>query len=399
MSKRSNGEGTLRKRKDGRWEGRYNAGVDENGKKKVKYILAKSQAECKEKLRAAIAEYNEEQAMLARCDFLNNPNPTLKEWSEIWLENFCKAAVRQGTYENYKFFFRTYINPSLGSIELKSLSTVNCQQFLMKMFTEGRIRGKENQGLSARTVRDIKIALHSCLQKAVDEELISKNPCSKVKLPEDKPKEMKTLSANNLAAFLNEARESDCYELYYLVISTGMRRGEILALEWNDIDFKAKTISVSKQLQRTPEGLQVSPPKTKSSIRKISISDECVNLLKVMRGKQRLDQKLLFPSPITDGYRDPDAVTRKLHRMLRRAGLPDIRFHDLRHSFATLSLEQGMDIKTVSHMLGHTDAGFTMNTYMHVTDAMQQNVADTMSNLISEKEQEKRESNIVKFGT
>ena len=85
--------------------------------------------------------------------------------------------------------------------------------------------------------------------------------------------------------------------------------------------------------------------------------------------------------------------------MLKRAGLPDIRFHDLRHSFATLSLEQGMDIKTVSHMLGHTDAGFTMNTYMHVTDAMQQNVADTMSNLISEKEEEKRKSNIVKFGT
>ena len=195
MSKRSNGEGTLRKRKDGRWEGRFNAGVDENGKKIVKYILAKSQAECKEKLRAAIAEYNEQQATLARCDFLNNPNPTLKEWSEIWLENFCKAAVRQGTYENYKFFFRTYINPSLGSIELKSLSTVNCQQFLMKMFTEGRIKENKSKGLSARTVRDIKIALHSCLQKAVDEELISKNPCSKVKLPEDKPKEMKTLAA------------------------------------------------------------------------------------------------------------------------------------------------------------------------------------------------------------
>lgn len=399
MSKRSNGEGTLRKRKDGRWEGRYNAGVDENGKKKVKYILAKSQAECKEKLRAAIAEYNEEQATLARCDFLNNPNPTLKEWSEIWLENFCKAAVRQGTYENYKFFFRTYINPSLGSIELKSLSTVNCQQFLMKMFTEGRIKENKSKGLSARTVRDIKIALHSCLQKAVDEELISKNPCSKVKLPEDKPKEMKTLSANHLAAFLNEARESGCYELYYLVISTGMRRGEILALEWKDIDFKAKTISVNKQLQRTSEGLVATPPKTQSSIRKISISDECVNQLKILRGHQQINEKLLFPSPLTGGYRDPDAVTRKLHRMLKRAGLPDIRFHDLRHSFATLSLEQGMDIKTVSHMLGHTDAGFTMNTYMHVTDAMQQNVADTMSNLISEKEQEKRESNIVKFGT
>ena len=397
MAKRSNGEGTLRKRKDGRWEGRYNAGVDENGKRITKYILAKTQAECKEKLRTAIAEYNEQKAILERCDFLDNANPTLEQWSKIWLESFCKAAVRSGTYENYKFFFRTYINPTIGKIELKSLSTVNCQQFLMKMFAEGRQRGNKKKGLSEATVRDIKIALHTCLQKAVDEEIITKNPCSKVKLPKGEPKEMKTLAANDLAAFLNEARLSECYEFYYLVIATGMRRGEILALEWNDIDFKNKTISVSKQLQRTPDGLKVSPPKTKSSIRKITISDDCVNLLKVLRGRQRLDQKLLFPSPITDGYRDPDAVTRKLHRMLKRAGLPDIRFHDLRHSFATLSLEQGMDIKTVSHMLGHTDAGFTMNTYMHVTDAMQQNVAETMSNLIAEKESEKRKSNIVKL--
>ncbi|MGN0524332.1 MAG: tyrosine-type recombinase/integrase, partial [Eubacterium sp.] len=99
--------------------------------------------------------------------------------------------------------------------------------------------------------------------------------------------------------------------------------------------------------------------------------------------------KLIFPSPITGGLRDPSSVTRKLHRMQKRAGVPQIRFHDLRHSFATLSLEQGMDIKTISHMLGHTDAGFTMNTYMHVTDNMQQTVANAMGNLISEKENER----------
>lgn len=100
--------------------------------------------------------------------------------------------------------------------------------------------------------------------------------------------------------------------------------------------------------------------------------------------------KLIFPSPITGGLRDPSSVTRKLHRMQKRAGVPQIRFHDLRHSFATLSLEQGMDIKTISHMLGHTDAGFTMNTYMHVTNNMQQTVADAMGNLITESENERK---------
>lgn len=112
--------------------------------------------------------------------------------------------------------------------------------------------------------------------------------------------------------------------------------------------------------------------------------------LLILRSRQRLDTKLIFPSPITGGLRDPSSVTRKLHRMQKRAEIPQIRFHDLRHSFATLSLEQGMDIKTVSHMLGHTDAGFTMNTYMHVTDTMQQTVATAMGNLVTEKENEKR---------
>lgn len=116
----------------------------------------------------------------------------------------------------------------------------------------------------------------------------------------------------------------------------------------------------------------------------------CDYELIILRSRQRLNTKLIFPSPITNGYRDPSSITRKLHRMQKRAGVPQIRFHDLRHSFATLSLEQGMDIKTISHMLGHTDAGFTMNTYMHVTDTMQQTVANAMGNLVAEKENEKR---------
>lgn len=121
-----------------------------------------------------------------------------------------------------------------------------------------------------------------------------------------------------------------------------------------------------------------------------SLCDECLNNLLILRSRQRLDNKIMFPSPVTGGYRDPSAITRRLHAIQRRAGVPKIRFHDLRHSFATLSLEQGMDIKTISHMLGHTDAGFTMNTYMHVTDNMQQTVASAMGNLISEKENEQR---------
>lgn len=392
MAKRNNGMGTLRKRKDGRWEGRFNAGVDENGKKQVKYILAKTKTECNEKLEKAIKEYEEAQLILNRCAFLNNANPTLEEWYEIWMESFCKASVKEYTANGYKQYFNAKIIPKIGNINIKNLTTVVCQQFLMDLYQNGRLRNTKSKGngLSVKTVKDIKIALQTCLQKAVDEELIPTNPCKKVQLPKDEPKEMQTLKANELAAFLQETKDSGCYEFYLLEITTGLRLGEILALTWDDLDMKNKTISVNKQVQRIKSELKATTPKTAASIRKISICDECLNQLIILRSRQRLNTKLIFPSPITNGYRDPSSITRKLHRMQKRAGVPQIRFHDLRHSFATLSLEQGMDIKTISHMLGHTDAGFTMNTYMHVTDTMQQTVANAMGNLVAEKENEKR---------
>lgn len=392
MAKRNNGEGTLRKRKDGRWEGRFNAGIDENGKKKIKYILAKTKSECNAKLEKAIKEYHEAQLILNRCAFLDNADPTLEEWYEIWMESFCKANVKTYTARGYSQYFKVKILPKIGNIKIKNLSTVTCQQFLMDLYRNGRTRNVQTKGngLSAKTVKDIKIALQTCLQKAADEGLIQDNPCRKVQLPKDDSKEMKTLKSNEIAAFLDEAKDSGCYEFYLLEITTGLRLGEILALTWDDLNINEKMITINKQVQRIGKELRITTPKTKDSIRKISICDECLKQLLILRNRQRVDTKLMFPSPITGGYRDPSSITRKLHRMQKRAGIPQIRFHDLRHSFATLSLERGMDIKTISHMLGHTDAGFTMNTYMHVTDTMQQTVAAAMGNLITEKENEKR---------
>lgn len=398
MARRNNGEGSITKRKDGRWEGRYYTGEVNNGKRVRKNVLAKTKAECKEKLDKAIAENEKQQQIMNRCNFLTNPEPTLEEWSKVWFESFCIASMKEYTLNSYKGYFKNYILPNLGGMRIKDISTVTCQQFLMRMFTSGRKRNveKKGKGLAAKTVKDIKIALQTCLQKAVDEEIIPNNPCKKVQLPKDEPKEMQTLKANELAAFLRETKDSSCYEFYPLEITTGLRLGEILALTWDDLDMKNKTISVNKQVQRIKSELKATTPKTAASIRKISICDECLNQLIILRSRQRLNTKLIFPSPITNGYRDPSSITRKLHRMQKRAGVPQIRFHDLRHSFATLSLEQGMDIKTISHMLGHTDAGFTMNTYMHVTDSMQQTVANAMGNLITEKETEQR-NNIIKF--
>lgn len=398
MAKRNNGEGTITKRKDGRWEGRYYTGEIVNGKRVRKNVLAKTKAECKEKLNKAISDNANRMRIIERCDFLTNPEPTLEEWSRIWFESFCTASVKEYTRNSYQSYFDRYILPNLGGMKIKDISTVSCQQFLMKMYTSGRTRNveKKGKGLSAKTIKDIKIALQTCLQKAEDEGLIESNPCRKVQLPKDAPKEMQTLKANELGAFLQETKDSGCYEFYILEITTGLRLGEILALTWDDLDIKNKTISVNKQVQRIGSELKITTPKTASSIRTVALCDECFNQLILLRSRQRLDTKLIFPSPITGGLRDPSSVTRKLHRMQKRAEIPQIRFHDLRHSFATLSLEQGMDIKTVSHMLGHTDAGFTMNTYMHVTDNMQQTVANAMQSLITETEN-KRKNKLIHF--
>ena len=178
MAKRNNGMGTLRKRKDGRWEGRYIKSHTytgkiiygyENGKKQVKYILAKTKTECNEKLKKAIKEYEEAQLILNRCAFLNNANPTLEEWYEIWMESFCKASVKEYTANGYKQYFNAKIIPKIGNINIKNLTTVVCQQFLMDLYQNGRIRNTKSKGngLSVKTVKDIKIALQNYLQKAM----------------------------------------------------------------------------------------------------------------------------------------------------------------------------------------------------------------------------------------
>ena len=235
------------------------------------------------------------------------------------------------------------------------------------------------------------------MEKAVDEELLTKNPTKKLKIPNDKKVEMQTLKKEEIGVFLEEAKRSGLYEFYLLELTTGMRQGEIIALTWDDFDEKNKTISINKNVTRVDGEIIVTTPKTKNSIRTIKLTNECVDLLKAMKLRKMGESNLIFPSPRTGDYREGPAITRQLHRIQQRAGLPRIRFHDLRHTFATLMIEQGVDIKTVSQMLGHTDAGFTMNTYMHVTENMQQKAAEAMSDVLTECVKAE-ESKIIKIG-
>lgn len=382
MAKRAKGTGTLRKRADGRWEGRLYIGKDENGKNKYKTVTHMKKSECQKKLDMLIAE-NEKRKRNDGCKYGDCVNPTVEEWNKIYIENFCTGYLKSKTISGYKSMIKNYINPYLGKYHLRDLSKLICQQYIMDVYENGRINQKRAsdiaQGLSSRTVKDIKIILHASLEKAVDEGIIDKNPTDKLNMPKDRVRGMTTLTKEQSNRLLEEAFNSGCFEFYYLELTTGLRLGEILALEWDDINFQNKTLLITKQVQRINGVLQTETPKTKNSVRAIAISSDCATALARLKMRQPKGTKLMFPSPETGTYRDQNAVTRKFKRMLRRAGLPqEIRFHDLRHTCATIALEEGVEIKALSSMLGHSDVAFTMNTYVHATKKIKTSAADKM---------------------
>ena len=171
---------------------------------------------------------------------------------------------------------------------------------------------------------------------------------------------MRTLPVEQLTSFLREAKESGVYEMYYIDLATGLRRGELLGLKWEDVDLECGDLRVKRQLARINGEIVEAPLKTKNAYRTLPLAADAIDILKAQKKKMGRSP-WVFPSP-TGGPLSPDCVNNMLHRVLKRAGLPSIRFHDIRHTFATLALQNGVDIKTVSGMLGHFSAGFTLDT-------------------------------------
>ena len=376
--KRANGDGSIRKRKDGRWEGRYVVGHDPiTGKMISRNVLGKTQVEVKEKLRTAIENSK-------RLDYTQTGKYTVGQWMDEWFEAYAKVKVRPSSHQTYKGYIENHIKPNIGDIPIEKLTSLQLQKFYRLLLTEGRVprieSEKQPKGLSAKTVRNINQVISSAMDMAVRHKLILSNPTEGCELPKVEHREMKTLPAEQLGAFLREAKESGVYELYYMDLATGLRRGELLGLKWEDIDLQNGIIHVRRQVARVDGEVKEMPLKTKNAYRNISISQDAVAMLTEMEAHRSSDY--VFPSS-TGGPISPDSVNNMLHRVLKRAGLPSIRFHDLRHTFATLALQNGVDIKTVSGMLGHFSAGFTLDTYAHVTTSAQKEAARTMGNILA----------------
>lgn len=328
--KRANGEGNIRKRKDGRWEGRYTAGYDpKTGKRINKNVLGKTQAEVKEKLKAAIAECQGLDVSRAADEY------TVATWLRTWYELYAKPNVRTATANRYQLIIEVYTIPRIGDIKLKKLTTRHLQKLYKELLESGRIhRGKgQSQGLSTTTVRCAHLMLHAALERAVKERLIPRNPTEDCIAPKPRKIEMKILPSEDMHAYLEAAKARDLLPMFYLELVSGLQKGELVALRWDDLDVRNKTISVSKQYVRNPDGsLELTRPKTENSVRLVSIPQTAVDLL-IQEHHKHSDNPYMFPSPLTGEMYHPDSVVNLHKKILKDSGLPHIRFHDLRHPY------------------------------------------------------------------
>lgn len=389
MSKRrGNGEGTINKRKDGRWQAVVTVGYDsKTGKIRRRSFYGKTRKEAVGKMNQALKD-------LSAGSYVEPHKITLGEWLDRWLHDYKKGSLRSNTWEGYKTLIDTHIKPALGWAQLSKVQGAMLQHFYNEKLTGGRKDGKG--GLSTRYVRYMHSIIRSALQQAVIDNLISRNAADSTTPPTVKTKDMEPLSENQVQQFLATVEKDRLYPAYTLAVATGMRRGELLGLKWDCIDLVNGFVTVRRQLLSSNSGPMLEEDlKTKSSRRSIPISANIVRLLKSHKSTQAQEKLLLG-----DAYQDqglvfaredgaplePREFTKRFQRLLEKAGLPQARFHDLRHTHASLLLAKGVHPKVVQERLGHSSITMTLDLYSHVAQGLQEQAAQKLDNLFEEKE-------------
>ena len=372
--RRPSGDGMVRKRDDGRWEGRIVIGHKENGDPIFRYLSAGSQ-------KALVERLNRERNIYQGVDLTEDSRMTLGEWLDRWLEERVVPSVRESTLESYRYHIRHHIKPRLGSKPIGKITVDDVQKLYREIQNCGRIQEDPVWGhaLSGSTVRRLHGVFHMAMDAAVRAHLIPKNPTEGVTLPKKETVPKQVLNDAQLERFIKEIQSDPIWhDFFYTELTTGLRQGEICGLMWSDFDEDHGTLSVRRTLHIQKGGrLVTGETKTGTGKRTITLPPSTAGLL-AQRKKSSYSQ-WIFPNPLRpEQPANPNAAYNHLKTLLKRAGLPSIRFHDLRHTFATHALASGVDAKTLSGILGHTQASFTLDTYTHVTGDMQRQAAQVM---------------------
>ncbi|NEC86483.1 tyrosine-type recombinase/integrase [Streptomyces sp. SID12501] len=396
---RANGDGTVYQRKDGRWEAAGYVLAPGNTRKRVR-VYGTTRKDAMTKLTEKIANSNRGLPIAAA-------DSTVSAYLTYWLDGVAVHHLRENTHTRYAASIRLHLNPGLGVKKLARLTTRDVRTFLDGLRTAcqccaqdrdsvrrsccaiGQCCGKR---LSPLTVTYVHAVLKSALEHAVREDELPRNVARNVKTTTPRPRRFQPLTAAEARQLLHAANGDRLHALYELALRTGLRKGELLGLHWEDLDLDDGTATIHRSLQRTrTQGLTVLNTKTLASERRIALPTECINSLKIHQEQQQEERQAAGTGWTNNGLifttlkgqpLDPTNLTRRFRRLLHSAELRTIRFHDLRHSTATLLLEQGVDLVVIKELLGHAHIGVTAGVYAHVRLRLQRQAIDTLGNVL-----------------
>ena len=386
--RRANGEGLLRKRSNGTWEGRITIGYDENNKQICKSIYGKTKKEVSDRLKQMQHDLN-------KGTYVEPTKTTVSSFFEKWIKDYLIKA-RDSTKYQYNGYFENYINDEIGSVEMQKVTPEMIQMLISKCY---------KKPLSAKTVRNLHGIIHHLFADAVRLRIVNNNPAEYTNLPEVEKKEMLILEGDNLKAFIEEIKGKPFEHLFFIDCFTGMREGEILGLTWDCINFENETILVKQQLKRDSRigekssAYILAPTKT-GNIRLLSPASSVFDALRKVKAEQSrnklqygkaFDNKdnLVFTDPV-GRYINGRTLLKAFKKRVSAIGLPAMRFHDLRHTYTATALETGDNMKLVSSNLGHTNISTTMNIYAHLTNKAKKDSANRMETFIKGLDSDKK---------